>query len=277
MSPHPGKPVTVADNVCRITAPNPGPMTGSGTNTYIVGSGPVAVIDPGVDEPAHRAAIRAAAGDAIAAIVLTHRHGDHAGGAAALAAATEAPLHALPKDQLGAYDTPLAVDVPLTDGETLILGDIKLEAIHTPGHAADHVCFYARETGLLFAGDSVMAGVTVVIAPPDGDMSAYLTSIARLQALAPERIAPGHGRILDNPEAVFTQVLSHRHRREAQVRAALDTHTPRTPAAIAGKLYPRLDGRLHRAATAQVEAHLIRLAELGVAVRDGAVWRVAGN
>lgn len=273
MSPRHGDIETLAPGVRRVIAPNPGPMTGDGTNTYIVGSGPVAIIDPGVDDPAHLAAIRAAAGREIAAILLTHRHRDHVGGAAALADATGAPVRALAKESPGVYDAPLAVDLPIGDGDILQLGELSLAAIHTPGHASDHLCFHLRESALLFAGDTVMADVTVVILPPDGDMSAYLASLERLRRLAVARIAPGHGRMLDEPEREFAQIMAHRLEREAQVRRALALSTVQTAAAIADVLYPGIDPRLQPMAAAQVEAHLIRLAEQGEAVRDHGGWR----
>jgi len=270
-----GQSCLLAPGITRITAPNPGPMTGPGTNSYVVGTGPCVVIDPGVDDAGHLAALEAAAQGAICAIIITHRHPDHVGGAAELARRTGAPIRAFGYHNDGAYDAPLSVDQPLVEGDMLALGDINLEALHTPGHAADHLCLYAREARWLFAGDTVMADVTVVILPPDGSMTAYLDSLARLQAMSIDTIAPGHGHLLDDPAATFAHIVDHRLTREAQVLDALGVAGEADAAAIAAGLYPDLDPRLIGMAAKQVEAHLIRLVELGQARRSSAGWVTA--
>ena len=272
-----GEIVSLAPGVARVTAPNAGPMTGEGTNTYIVGTGPVAIIDPGVDDPAHLDAILRAAGGTPDLILLTHRHPDHIGGARALAETTGAPICALPKPSPGVHDAPVDIDRALADGERLACGDITLEVLHTPGHAADHACFLAADQGLLFAGDCVMADVTVVILPPDGHMNDYLDSIARLQTLAVRRIAPGHGQLLDAPAAALAHIVAHRLEREAQIHAELDAEAGLMPAAVVDRLYPNLDTRLKSMAATQVEAHLIRLAEHGRAECSAGGWRLASE
>lgn len=271
----PAAPETIAPGVLRLTAPNPGPMTGPGTNSYVVGTGPCVIVDPGVDDDAHLEALIAAAPGAVEAVLVTHAHPDHTGGARRLAARLGVPVRGCDLALAQPYDPDHRVDAPLADGDVLDLGAVTLETVHTPGHAADHLCFFAREARLLLAGDTVMADVTVVILPPDGSMSDYLASIARLQAMPIDAIAPGHGRRLDDPAATLAHIVAHREQREAQVRDALASG-PTTARAIAARLYPDLDPRLTGMAATQVEAHLIRLAENGEAARDGESWR-AGN
>ncbi|MBO9469389.1 MBL fold metallo-hydrolase [Endozoicomonas sp. G2_2] len=264
---------TIAPGVVRLIAPNPGPMTGPGTNSYVVGTGPCAIIDPGVNDDDHLDALVAAAPGEIVAVLVTHAHPDHTGGARRLAERLGVAVHAHATQLRGVRDKAFHADRFMADGDRVALGDITLEAIHTPGHAADHLCFLWRETGLLFAGDTVMADVTVVILPPDGGMTAYLESLTRLRALPIKQIAPGHGRMLDDALVVLAQIVEHRLAREAQVREALaDSDDATTADAIAARLYPDLDPRLRGMAAAQVESHLLRLAELGQAQAAGDGW-----
>ena len=264
---------TIAPGVVRLIAPNPGPMTGPGTNSYVVGTGPCAIIDPGVNDDDHLDALVAAAPGEIVAVLVTHAHPDHTGGARRLAERLGVAVHAHATQLRGVRDKAFFPDRFMADGDRVALGDITLEAIHTPGHAADHLCFLWRETGLLFAGDTVMADVTVVILPPDGGMTAYLESLTRLRALPIKQIAPGHGRMLDDALVVLAQIVEHRLAREAQVREALaDSDDATTADAIAARLYPDLDPRLRGMAAAQVESHLLRLAELGQAQATGDGW-----
>ncbi|MDA3919064.1 MAG: MBL fold metallo-hydrolase [Salinisphaera sp.] len=270
--PQAGKLVSIAPGIRRLTASNPGPMTGPGTNSYIVGYGPFAIIDPGVDDPAHLERLLTACDGELIGLLLTHRHSDHVGGVPELARRSGAWIGAFEKTTLGSYDAPLRVDRPLIDGERLELGGVRLDVLHTPGHAADHLCFLASESGLLFAGDSVMADVTVVILPPDGSMTDYMTTLNRLAAIPMRHIAPGHGRLLDDPAATIAGIMAHRRDREAQVLNALEA-IPMKPDTIAARLYPELDSQLLPMAAAQVEAHLIRLGEVGAARHDAAGWQ----
>jgi glyoxylase-like metal-dependent hydrolase (beta-lactamase superfamily II) len=184
--------------VRRILGPNPGVMTGPGTNTYLVGIDEVAVIDPGVDDAGHLDAILGCGGDRIRWILCTHTHPDHAPGAAALRAATGAEVLAF-ESRDG-----LDVDVAIGDKHVIEATEFRLTAVHTPGHASNHLCFHLRQEGLLFSGDHIMQGSTVVIAPPDGDMATYLASLEKVRALRLKAIAPGHGHLIGTPRPSST-------------------------------------------------------------------------
>ena len=209
----PGRPVAVSDQVVRIVAPNPGIMTGPGTNTYLVGRAEVMVIDPGPDDPRHLDAVAACAGDRARWIAVTHTHADHAPGAAALRARLPGPV-ALVGFAPGEGFEP---DVVVGDGDWVGPPGPRLRAIHTPGHASDHLCYLLEGERLLLSGDHVMDASTVVIAPPDGDMAAYLTALERLRRMALRAIAPGHGRVITDPAARLDHYLRHRLRREEAV------------------------------------------------------------
>jgi glyoxylase-like metal-dependent hydrolase (beta-lactamase superfamily II) len=218
-TPEPGRPDELAPGLLRLTAPNPGLMTGPGTNTYLIGTGAVAVVDPGPDDEAHRAAIVAAARarGTIRFVLVTHTHPDHAPGAAALAALTGAIVVGYgPTDGF----TP---DQAADDGWTLQLDQLSLRAVHTPGHASDHLCWLVPEQATLLTGDHVMHGSTVVIRPPDGDLHAYLASLARVRDADPAHttLAPGHGRLMNHVTEVIDALIAHRLGRHEKVAAAL--------------------------------------------------------
>lgn len=266
--------VEIAPAIQRVTASNAGPMTGPGTNTYIIGHDPAIVVDPAIDDPAHFDAVETAAGR-VAAIWLTHRHPDHAGGAAAFAQRTGAPLRAWPQTQLGRFDIDIAIDQPLADGERVEWGPVTLQAIHTPGHAADHLCFVLEPAQIVLAGDLMMTDSSVVILPPEGRMTDYLNSLRTLRALPLAGIAPAHGELMTQPTKAIDSVINHRIRREAEVLGCLSPYEPQSVAAITKQLYPELSGDLRQAAGAQVWAHLIRLDELSRAHSDDAGWYAA--
>ncbi|MDZ7645058.1 MAG: MBL fold metallo-hydrolase [Woeseiaceae bacterium] len=192
----PGVPRTVAAGVVRLVAPNPGLMTGPGTNTYILGDADKLVIDPGPAIPAHIDAICEAAGTAIRRILVTHTHPDHSPAARQLAARTGALLLGQAAPAGRHQDQSFVPHRTLADGETLDVDDSSLKVLHTPGHASNHLCYLRESDGLLFTGDHVINGSTVVIDPPDGNMSDYLASLARLRKLPLVTIAPGHGELL---------------------------------------------------------------------------------
>jgi len=253
--------------VRRILAPNPGVMTGPGTNTYLVGIDEAVVIDPGPDDDGHLQAILGCGGDRIRWVVCTHTHPDHHPLAARLADATGAEVLAY------AGRDGLEVDATLGDGDVIEATEFRLRALHTPGHASNHLCFLLEEERLLFTGDHVMEGSTVVIAPPDGDMAAYLDSLERLRSLRPplRAIAPGHGHLIEDPKAKLTEYVEHRLDRERQVVATLrELGGEATPADLVERIYEGLADELVPRARQSVHAHLRKLADDG-AVRSADV------
>jgi glyoxylase-like metal-dependent hydrolase (beta-lactamase superfamily II) len=252
----PGVASALSPMVRRILGPNPGVMTGPGTNTYLVGIDEVAVIDPGVDDAGHLDAILGCGGDRIRWILCTHTHPDHAPGSAALKAATGAEILSF-ESRDG-----LEVDVAIGDKHVIEATEFRLTAVHTPGHASNHLCFHLRQEGLLFSGDHIMQGSTVVIAPPDGDMNAYLASLEKIRAMRLKAIAPGHGYLIEDPAAVIDEYVTHRLEREAQVIAALEAGDT-TIAAIVERLYVGLVDELVPRARQSVHAHLRKLAAEG--------------
>ncbi|MDR7534982.1 MAG: MBL fold metallo-hydrolase [Armatimonadota bacterium] len=243
-------------------------MTGTGTNTYLVAGDGIAVIDPGPDDARHVAAVLAATGGrAVRWILVSHRHVDHAPAAAALARATGAPVAAL-------AGSAVPHDRGLRDGETVAGPGYTLQALHTPGHASDHLCFLLREERALFAGDLVAQGGTVVIAPPDGDMAAYLASLERVRALDLARLYPGHGEPVDDPAALLGEYIEHRLARERQIIAAL-RGGPRRIEGLVAAIYTEVPQALHPVAAKSVLAHLLKLrAEGRVAGEEDGVWRL---
>lgn len=243
-----------------VTAPNPGPFTLDGTKSYVIDAR--VVVDPGPEIDSHIAALRAAAPE-LCAIVITHRHGDHAPAASALRRAgvmVYAPEGALPSE---------FVDHIVHDDETIECGGARLRAIATPGHTAEHFC-YLTPDGELFTGDTVLGSGTTVIFPPDGDMGAYLRTLEKLIALQPRAIYPGHGPVRNDAVALLHEYLDHRRMRERQIVEALDDS--RAIPSLRERIYPQLDSRLTRAAELQLEAHLVHLVERGEVKRQGEMY-----
>lgn len=240
--------------VRRIVANNPGHMTGSGTNTYLVGIDEIVVIDPGPDDAEHLDAIAGCGGDRIRWIACTHTHIDHFPGVTGLKARTGA--------EVLAFDgrDGLVIDRALGDGDLIEATEFVLRTLHTPGHASNHLCFLLEQERMLFSGDHIMEGSTVVIRPPDGDMVAYLEQLERLKTLRPRlrSIAPGHGHLIEHPVAKIDEYLQHRAMREAQVLTAV-SDGPTTVAAVVDQLYPDLAGELVPMARGTVWAHLLKL------------------
>ncbi|CAN5557561.1 MBL fold metallo-hydrolase [soil metagenome] len=255
----PGVASALSPLVRRIVAPNPGMMTGPGTNTYLVGIDEIVVIDPGPDDDGHLDAITGCGGDRIRWIVATHTHPDHSPGVARLAERTGAEVRAF-----DARDG-LEVDVAMADGDRIEATEFRLRAVHTPGHASNHLCYLLEEERLLFSGDHIMEGSTVVIAPPDGDMAAYLTSLDRLRTLRLKHIAPGHGHLIDDPKAKIDEYVTHRLAREVQVRDTLLAAGSATVDQLVAAIYTDVPVELHPVARYSVWAHLRKLADEGAA------------
>jgi glyoxylase-like metal-dependent hydrolase (beta-lactamase superfamily II)/8-oxo-dGTP pyrophosphatase MutT (NUDIX family) len=250
-----------------IVAPNPGLLTGPGTNTYVVGAGPTFVIDPAVDDSEFVRTVTQVGGD-IDSILVTHRHPDHVGGIATIARATGARVRAFDPEPAGGVD----VDA-LSDGEVLRVGGTQLRAIHTPGHARDHVCFYSEPTASLFSGDNILGEGTAVIAPPEGDMRAYLRSLKLLSELHIERIFPGHFRALDGGNTFIARYMEHRRTRHSALLAALRDGPADIPALVE-LIYTDVAPELHSIATYSVRAHLEMAEQDGIVGRRGAVWHL---
>lgn len=269
----PGVVTELSPLVRRVLAPNPGIMTGPGTNTYLVGRDEVAVIDPGPDDAEeHLDVVAAAGGGRIRWILVTHTHSDHSPGAAGLKARTGAEV--LGFDERDGF----VPDAAIGDGWTLDAGGFRLRAFHTPGHASNHLCYRLEGERLLFSGDHIMSGSTVVIAPPDGDMAAYLSALERLKGIEIVGVAPGHGAYIDDPYGIIDHYLSHRQAREAAIEAALvHAGRARIPELVEA-VYTDVPEVLHPIARWSVWAHLRKLAAEGRAASDDlddieAVWR----
>ncbi len=274
----PGAVQQVAPGVRRVLCPNPGPFTFRGTNTWIVGEGPsVAVIDPGPEDADHLCAILAATqGERITHIIVSHTHRDHSPGVAALREGTGATSfgfgpHMTPPDQGGeGGDHSFHPDVTVPDGGDVAGRGWSLRAIHTPGHCANHLCFALEGTGILFSADHVMSWSTTVVSPPDGDMAAYMASLAKLRARDDRLFLPGHGPPLPDPQPFMAALAAHRLEREAMVLDVLRRAQRATARELVGAVYgPALDERLVPAAARSLLAHLVKLTAEGAALRDG--------
>jgi len=250
-----GEPVS-EPRVRRLVAPNPGPFTLEGTNTWVVGDGPSLVIDPGPDDAGHLRAVREEASE-IGAILLTHHHPDHAPGAARLARLAGASVMAA---------APASGERPLEPGDVVEGGDVRLQVVPCPGHTADHVVFFDPVGRALFTGDAVLGRGTSLIDPPEGDLADYLRSLERMAALGAEVIHPGHGPTVRPAAPKLQEYLDHRRERERQVLEAL-RGGPRAPAEIVPDIYRDYPRELHPAAARSVLAHLLKLEAEGVVTR----------
>ncbi len=237
----------------RVLAPNPGPFTLEGTNTWVVGEGPSVVIDPGPDHPGHLLAVLDEA-EPVEAILLTHHHDDHAEGASRLAAASSAPVLAF---------RPAAGETRVADGEMVGAGEVRLRAVHAPGHTPDHLVFLLDDERALFTGDAVLGRGTSVVDPPEGDMGDYLRSLRAMQALGAERVYPGHGPLVVDAPARLREYVEHRALRERQIVESL-ARGPATSAELVPGIYGHeVPDSLHPAAGRSVLAHLLKLEREG--------------
>jgi glyoxylase-like metal-dependent hydrolase (beta-lactamase superfamily II) len=268
----PGVAVDLLPTVKRITAPNPGVMTGPGTNSYIVGTRELALIDPGPDIALHVQALTEAVGSRLKWILCTHTHLDHSPAARALKIATHAQVGGLACAQDGRQDAGFSPDRILADGDTVTLEGVTLRAVHTPGHASNHLCYLFEEERLLFTGDHVMQGSTVVISPPDGNMQAYFASLEKLLRLDLAALAPGHGRLITTPHDEVRRLVAHRLQREARVFGALARKNPATLDELVVLAYDDVSEKLHPVARRSLHAHLIKLAAEGRARESEGRW-----
>ncbi len=264
-APERGALLPVRPGISRIVADNPGRMTYHGTNTYLIEDADgVTVLDPGPDQPAHVADILRLSPGPIVRILLSHTHRDHLGATAGLKAETGVPVQGWHRSDTEGF-TP---DIPIQDGDTVA----GMQALFTPGHAADHVCF-ARPDGILFSADHVMSWSSSVVSPPGGDMAAYFSSLQRLLARPADTLyLPGHGPPMPDPHPYVAALLEHRVAREQAIAKAL-LDGPRSVPALVDALYSKIDPVLKMAAERNVLAHLMKLEREGRAARRGDEWR----
>ena len=267
----PGVPHKLDTAVTRVIAPNGGVMTGPGTNTYLVGTHELIVIDPGPDDESHMQAILAAAAGPIRWILCTHTHMDHAPGAARLKQLSGATVAAMvaPRTE---HDFRLSVDRVLMDGDVIECAGVTIRAVYTPGHASNHLCYLLEQNRMLFTGDHIMQGSTVVIWPPDGNMRAYIESLRTLLKVDLAVLAPGHGRLMEHPHDELSRLIEHRLRREDKIRqAVLRAGTGVTVETLLPSAYDDVSRSLHKWAALSLQAHLDKL------VADGELRLEAGR
>ena len=271
-----GRAEAVAPGVRRIVCNNPSPFTFHGTNSYVVGEGEVAVIDPGPDDADHVEALtRAVAGETVSHVIVTHTHIDHSPAARAFARAVGAPVvGALPsppadgEPPIEAADHDFEPDIHLADGEAIAGPGWALTPVFTPGHMSNHHCFALAEGGILFSGDHVMGWNTTIVSPPDGNMGDYLRSLETCIAREDAFYLPGHGPPIDRPAPFVRAYLKHRRMREGQILRCLEDGQTTVPAMVE-RMYAHLPERMHWAAGRSTLAHLEHMVETGRTVCDG--------
>lgn len=259
-----------------LTAPNPGPKTLTGTHTYVVGLNPAYVIDPGPADPTYQESLAhflyRHSGRRPAAILLSHGHPDHAPGARLLKERLGVPVLAsaeMPDDQANAA----GVDRRYAAHESLPVGSDRLEVVATPGHTADQVAFWMPRSRILFSGDTILGQGSTLVAPPEGDMLAYMDTLELMQALMPRIILPGHGPVISDPQGKIEEYLAHRRERERQLIGVLE-RAPSTAPQLVEAMYADTDPRLHDLALGSVQAQLEKLSREGRVVRVGEVYRL---
>ena len=239
-----------------------------------LGRGETIVVDPGPAIDQHINAICAAADGEIRYILVTHTHSDHSPAAMVLAERCGASVLGRAAPEGWHQDATFKPERELADGERIVAGGVELRVVHTPGHASNHLCYLRESDGLLFTGDHIINGSTVVIDPPDGSMAAYLDSFARLRTEALKAIAPGHGEIIDEPQKAIDWIVQHRLERERKVAAALQANPDLTMAELTTVVYADVDKGLHRVAVRSLLAHLLKLQEDGRAECRDERWHL---
>lgn len=279
-----GEVMRLSPLVARVLAPNPSPFTYTGTQTYLVGERDLAIIDAGPDDPTHiEALMRAIGARTVRAIMSTHTHRDHSPGSRPLKEATGAPVIGcapLALDDDGpradaAFDRDYAPDAVLSDGQRVAGDGWTLQAVATPGHTSNHLCFALREEKALFTGDHVMGWSTSVISPPDGDMAAYMASMQKLLGRDDRLYYPAHGEPVDHPHRWVRSMMGHRKHREGQILRHLRGHETASVPEMVEKMYKGVDSRLHGAAGRSVLAHLIDLEARHLVTCDNDRWKIA--
>ena len=265
----------LADGIHRIVAPNPSMMTGPGTNTYLFGHKEIAVVDPGPRLRAHIDDICEKLDAPIRWVLVTHTHPDHSPGASLLAEKTGAELLGMEAPEGEHQDSSFHPDRVLADGDKLETKEFTLEAVHTPGHASNHLCFRHVATNWILSGDHVIDGSTVVINPPDGNMRQYITSLEKIRALEPEALLPGHGYKILEPRKVIDWIIDHRLEREGKVVAALEVNPGLTARQLVPHVYKDVSEKLYAWAERSLLAPLIKLEEEGRAARADEHWTMA--
>ncbi len=260
--------------VRRLLAPNPSMMTGPGTNTYLFGTSEIAVVDPGPNFEEHIERIERTAGGAIRWILVTHTHPDHSPAAMPLAKRTGAEVLGIPAPRGEQQDLTFSPDRVLADGDVLQTDEFLLEAIHTPGHASNHLCYRHVETNWLVTGDQVIDGSTVVINPPDGDMKAYIESLRRLKVMNHEALLPGHGDRIDDPVRAINWIIEHRLEREAKVLVALQANPSLSSHDLVPHVYEDVPEHLYGLAERSLLAHLLKLEADGISAEVNGKWTV---
>ncbi|MFA5632995.1 MAG: MBL fold metallo-hydrolase [Porticoccaceae bacterium] len=264
----PGRVYQLSPLVRRITAPNGGKMTGPGTNTYLVGCDEIAVVDPGPLIDSHVEAILDAAGGAIKWVVATHTHPDHSPAAQPLREATGAQaIGCVLEPSDGHQDTSFQVDENVKEGDLIQGGDFTLEAVFTPGHVGNHFCFLLREENLLFAGDHLMEGISVVILPPSGDLKDFMDSLEKLKNYSIDAIAPAHGRVMTDPGAEIDGLIRHRQFREAKIISAMEKLGESTLEGLVPLAYDDVEPEIHKIAIYSLWAHILKLERDGRAIK----------
>jgi len=269
-------PKQITPLVRRITAGNPGMFTGPGTNTYLIGDEEVTVIDPGPALHEHIEVIIQASAN-IKQILLTHTHPDHSPGTRLLQDNIGVPVFALITENSKDQDITFTPERILIDGEIIANEYYSIEVIHTPGHASNHLCYLLKDEKLLFTGDHIMDGSTVVIAPPDGSMQDYIDSLAKLKEYDLNKIAPGHGELIDEPYAVVDWIIKHRFERESKVIDVLKQHNSGDLNTLVKDIYADVDSMLHPVAKWSLESHLIKLMDEGVVTRKNDKFSYIGD